>query len=133
MSYHQKYVPKVTKEINIKVFNMITNKNETKAMTENISCDCKCKFNGTVCNSNQEWNKTCQRECKNYRTCRKDYSWNPSTCISENSKYLKCTSVTECDEIISLMDIISTKETNLTITPSIKCHSIKVKDCYSFY
>ena len=40
MSYHQKYVPKVTKEINIKVFNMITNKNETKAMTENISCDC---------------------------------------------------------------------------------------------
>ena len=26
-----------------------------------------------------------QCECKNYRKCKKDYSWNPSTCICENS------------------------------------------------
>ena len=26
-------------------------------------------------------NKTCQYECKNYCKCKKDYSWNPSTCI----------------------------------------------------
>ena len=26
---------------------------EGKAMTEHISCDCKCKFNSTICNSNQ--------------------------------------------------------------------------------
>ena len=59
-------------------------------MTEHISCDYKCKFDSTKCNSNQKWNnKTCQYECKNYRTCKKDYSWNPSTCISENSIYLK--------------------------------------------
>ena len=44
----------------IKAFNMITNKNEAKAMTEHISCDCKCKFNTTTCNSKQQWNnKTC--------------------------------------------------------------------------
>ena len=30
---------------------MITNKNEAKAMPEHISCDCKCKFNSTICNS----------------------------------------------------------------------------------
>ena len=30
----------------------------------------------------------CQCECKNYCTCKKDYSWNPSTCICENNKYL---------------------------------------------
>ena len=63
----------------------------------------------TTCTSNQKWNnKTCQGECKNYCTCKKDYSWNPSTCICENSKYLKSianTSVTECDEIIIVMDI----------------------------
>ena len=47
-------VPKGTKEIYVKAFNMITNKNEAKAMTEHISCDCKCKFNSTTCNSNQE-------------------------------------------------------------------------------
>ena len=124
-------VPKETKDINVKAFNMITNKNEAKAMTEHISCDCKCKFNSTTCNSNQKWNnKTCQCECKNYRTCKKDYSWNPSTCICENSKYLKSTSVNECDEIISVLDIVSIKKTNVTSTSSINYHSIKVKDCY---
>ena len=54
-------VPKETKDIYVKAFNMITNKNDTKAMTERISCDCKCKFNITPYNSKQKWNnKTCQ-------------------------------------------------------------------------
>ena len=46
--------PKETKDIYAKTFNMITNKNEAKAMTGHISCDCKCKFNSTKCNSNQK-------------------------------------------------------------------------------
>ena len=101
-------------------------------MTEHISCDCKYKFNNTVCNLNQRWNNwTCQSECKSYCTCKKDYSWNLSTCISENSKYLNSTSVTECDEIISVMDIVSTKNTNVTSNVSINCHRIKVRDCYN--
>ena len=75
-------VPKETKDINVKAFNMITNKDEAKAMTEHISCVCKCKCNSTTCNSKQKWdNKTCQFECKNYHKCGKDYSWNPITCI----------------------------------------------------
>ena len=82
--------PKETKDINVKAFNMITNKNEAKPMTKHISCDCKCRFNSTGCNSNQKWNnKICQCECKNCCTCNKDYSWNPSKSICENSKYLK--------------------------------------------
>ena len=44
-------VPREKKEINVKAFNMITNKNEAKALIEHISCDCKFKFNSTVCNS----------------------------------------------------------------------------------
>ena len=50
---------------------------------------------------------------------KKDYSWNPSTCICENSKYLKSIaniSVTECDEIITVLDIISIKKTNTIAT-----------------
>ena len=101
-------VPKVTKDIYVNVFNMITNKNEAKAMIEHISCDCKCKLNSTTCNSKQTWNnKRCQCEWENYCKCKKDYSWNPSTCICENSKYLKSiadTSVTNCDEIVIVMD-----------------------------
>ena len=45
-------VPKETKDIYVKAFKMITNKNEAKTITEHISCDCKCKFNSTTCNSN---------------------------------------------------------------------------------
>ena len=41
----------------------------------------------------------------------------------------------ECDEIITIMDIVSTKKTNtieanVTSTASINCHSKKVRDCY---
>ena len=69
---------------------MITKKYEAKTLIKHISCDCKCKFNGTTCNSNQKWNnEICQYECKKYRTCTKDYSWNPSTCVCNISMYLK--------------------------------------------
>ena len=50
---------------------------------------------------------------------KKDYSWNPSTCICENSKYLKSiadTSLIACDEIVSFVDIVSTKRTNTIAT-----------------
>ena len=56
-------------------------------------------------------------------------------CIGENSKYLESvadTSVTECDEISTFMDIISTKmtnniPTNVTSTASINCNNKKIK------
>ena len=48
MSYLQKYVSKEKIEEFVKTFNMITNKDEAKAMTEHTSCDCECKFNGTT-------------------------------------------------------------------------------------
>ena len=68
----------------------------------------------------------------------KDYSWNPIICICEDSKYLKSvadSSVTECDEIVIVMDVESTKKTNTIATnvmsaASIYCHSKKVRDCY---
>ena len=56
---------KKLKDINVKAFNMITNKNEAKTMIEHISCYCKCKFNSTTCNSKQRKNKTCQYEYEN--------------------------------------------------------------------
>ena len=36
MSYLQKYVSKKTKDINVKVFNMMTDKNEAKAITKHM-------------------------------------------------------------------------------------------------
>ena len=137
MSYPQKYVFQKKQKTYVKAFNMITNRDEAKAMTEHISCDSKSKFNSTTCNSKQKWNnKTCQCECKNYRKSRRNYGWNPSTCICENSKYLKSTAdttVTECDEIIIVMDNLSTKRTNtiatnVTSTASINWQSKIVRE-----
>ena len=127
-------VPKETKDINIKAFNVIKNKDEAKAKAEHISCDCKWKFNSITCNSKQKCNnKTYQCECKNYHNCEKYYSWNPGTYIFENIKYLKSvadTSLTKCDEIVIVMDIVPTKKTNtiatnVMSTASINCHSKK--------
>ena len=73
MSYLQKYVyKKKTININVKGFNMIANKIEAKLKTKRISCDCKCKSNSSICNSNQKWNnKTYQCECKTYPIIKK--------------------------------------------------------------
>ena len=43
-------VPKEVKDMNVKAFIIITNKNETKVMTEHILCDYKCKFNSAIYN-----------------------------------------------------------------------------------
>ena len=133
------WVPKETKDINVKGFNMITNKDQVKPMTEHISCNCKWKFNSTTCNSNQKWSyKRCQCECKNYGKCKEYYSWNPSKCVYENKKYLKSigdNSVVESDEIIIVLNNVSRKKANtiaanVTSTASINYHSKKVRDCY---
>ena len=59
-------VPNRTEDLNIHVFNMITGKNESKILTKDIACKCKCIFDGGKCNSNQKWkNDKCQCECKN--------------------------------------------------------------------
>ena len=47
-------VPKERKDINVKEFNLITNKNEAKTIKEHVSCGFKCNFNSTTCNLNQK-------------------------------------------------------------------------------
>ena len=48
-------VPHKTEDLNLSVFNMITGI-KLKILTKHISCECKCKFDGRKCNSNQWWN-----------------------------------------------------------------------------
>ena len=59
-------IPNKTEDLNLSVFNMIRGINESKTLTKHKSCECKCKFGGTKCNSNQWWNNhKCQCESKN--------------------------------------------------------------------
>ena len=98
---------------------MITGINESKTLTatKHISRECKCKFDGTKCNSNQWWNNDkCRCECKKHHICEKDYVWNPATCNCENGKYLASNmddSVITCDEVIDVKETNS-NEKNVT-------------------
>ena len=57
---------------------------------------------------------------------KKNYNWNPSSCVCENSRYLKSIveySVVVCDEIISVMDSVSANVTNTISTNTrVLCH-----------
>ena len=46
-------VPNNTEDLNLSVFNMLTGINESKTLTKHISCECKRKFDGKKCNSDQ--------------------------------------------------------------------------------
>ena len=58
--------PNKTEDLNLSTKNLSTGINESKALTKHISCECKCRFDGRKCNSDQWWNDDkCQCECRN--------------------------------------------------------------------
>ena len=46
-------IPNQTEDLNLNVLHVITGINELKTLAKYISCECKCKFDGKNCNSNQ--------------------------------------------------------------------------------
>ena len=65
-------VPNKTDDLNLSVFNMIAEINESKAVTKHKSCECKCRLDERKCNSDQ-WqnNDKCRCECKKPHVCEK--------------------------------------------------------------
>ena len=97
-------VPNKTEVLNLNIFNMITGTNESKTLTKHISYECKFKFDGRKCNSNQKWNNVkCWCKCIKHLIYGKDHIWNPAACSCKNSNYLASiidNSVIKYDEII---------------------------------
>ena len=56
MTYPIKYVFQIKQDLNLSVFNMITRINEFITLTNDTSCEFKCKFDGRKYNSDQWWN-----------------------------------------------------------------------------
>ena len=50
------YLPNKVEDVNLKIFNMIKEINESKTFAEHISCECKSEFNGRECNSRRKRN-----------------------------------------------------------------------------
>ena len=102
--FNKACVPNKTEDLNLSRFNMITAINESETSTKHVSWECKCKFDGRKCNSNQKCNnEKHQCECIKHHICEKDYIWNPATGNCKNVKYLASIindSVITFDEII---------------------------------
>ena len=55
--YAQICVPDVVKNLNVKVFNLMSRTNETSYIEWHKTCKCECKFGSNVCNNKLRWNK----------------------------------------------------------------------------
>ena len=85
--YSKMCVPDVVKNINVKVFNLMSKNNETRHIKWHEICKCKCRVDASVCNNKQRWNNDKWKcECKELigkGICVKGFIWNPSNCECE--------------------------------------------------
>ena len=94
--YAKMCVPDVIKDLNVRVFNLMSKTNETRFIKWHETCKCICRLDGIICNSKQRWNEDkCRCECKELidkGVCDKEYIWIPSNCECDKScnidKYL---------------------------------------------
>ena len=82
--YAKLCVPDTIKNINVKVFNLMSRTNETRHIKWHKICKCKCRLNAGVCSNKQRWNEDkCKCECKELidkGMCDKGFIWNPTNC-----------------------------------------------------
>ena len=58
-------IPNVAKNVNVKVFNLMSRPNKTKNTQRHETCKYECKFGANAYNNKQRWNKNkCRCKCK---------------------------------------------------------------------
>ena len=126
-------IPDVVKDLNVKVFNLLSITNEARLIKWHKMWICECRLDAIVCNNKQCWNNDkCRCECKKLidkGVCVKGFLWNPNNfdceCdklrdIGEYLNYKNCKSRKrlvdklddECDENIDEVKIVSESKTN---------------------
>ena len=58
-------VPDVVKNLNVKVFNLMSRSNESRSIKFHETCKCICRLNKIICNNKQRWNKDVDVSVKN--------------------------------------------------------------------
>ena len=133
--YSKKCLPNIIKDLNVKVFNLMSRTNETRHIKWHETCKCKCRLDATVCNNKQRWNNDkCQCECKELIDkviCNKGYIWNPSNCKCECDKscdFGEYLDYEDCKCRKRLVDkLIEEFNENIEETSLIKINSTKCK------
>ena len=99
--YAKLCVPDISKNINVKVFNLMSRINETRHVIWHETCKCICRLSASVCNLRQRWSEDkCRCECKELTgkgICDKGFIWNPSN--------FKC----ECDKSCGIGEYLDYK------------------------
>ena len=82
--YAKLCVSDVAKNLNVKVFNIMSRTNETRLIEWHETCKCEFRLDASVCNNKQRCNENkCRCECKEliYKgVCDKGFIWNPGNC-----------------------------------------------------
>ena len=88
--YAKLFVLDTIKNINVKVFNLMSRTNETRHIEWHKTCKCKCRLDASVCNNKQRWDEDkCRCGCKELidkGIGDKGFIWNPSHCECECHK-----------------------------------------------
>ena len=83
-------VSDTVKNLNVKVFNLMSRINEIRSIKWHETRKCICRLDKTICNNKQKWNKDkCRCNCKKLidkRVWDKGFIWNPSNCECECDK-----------------------------------------------
>ena len=81
-SYAKMYVLDVVKNLNVKVFNLMSRTNETRHIAWHETCKCKSRLDVDIFNNKQRWNDDkCRCKCKEFiekDVCDKGSICNPS-------------------------------------------------------
>ena len=82
ITHMQKFVicvPDVIKDLNVKIFNLMSTTNETRFIKWQGKCNCKCRLDAIICNNKQRWKKNkCRCECRELidkGICDKGFIW----------------------------------------------------------
>ena len=88
--YAKNCVPHVVKNLNVKVFNLLSRTNEARHIKWHETCRFICRLDAIVCNNKQNWNQDkCRCKCKEFidkGVCDKGFVWNPGNCKCECDK-----------------------------------------------
>ena len=83
-AYAKLCLPDTIKNINVKVFNLMSRTNETRHIEWHKTCKYKCRLDARACNNKQRWNEDkCRCECKELidkGICYNRFIWNPGNC-----------------------------------------------------
>ena len=88
--YAKLRVPDIVKNINVKVFNLMSFINQIRHIEWHEICKFKCRLDASVCNNKQRRNEDkCRCECREELSgdrCDKGFIWSPIDCNCECGK-----------------------------------------------